>query len=168
MTDSIMRQELEELLRPVCPKAEWTEFRGDLRVVVPAGKVRAVLESLKTGGMDMLVDITAVDLLEYEGATDRFRVVYLLLNTESSQRLEVNTYVNDPDPTLPSVYDLWNAADWIERETYDMYGISFTGHPNFKRLLLPTEFTSFPLRKDYPVKGRGERHNFPVITRAES
>lgn len=163
-----MRQAFEELLRPVCSSAEWSEFRSDLRVVVPAAKVRAVLESLKAAGMDMLVDITAVDLLEYAGATDRFRVVYLLLNTESGQRLEVNCHVNDPDPTLPSVFDLWNAADWIERETYDMYGITFTGHPNFKRLLLPTEFTSFPLRKDYPMKGRGERHNFPVITRAES
>lgn len=168
MTSSSARQVFEDLLRPVCPEMQWSEFRGDLRVVVPASHVRAALEALKGGGMDMLVDITAVDLLEYEGSTDRFRVVYLLLNTESSQRLEVNTHVNDPDPTLPSVYDLWNAADWIERETYDMYGITFTGHPNFKRLLLPPEFASFPLRKDYPVKGRGERHNFPVITRAES
>jgi NADH-quinone oxidoreductase subunit C len=49
-----------------------------------------------------------------------------------------------------------------------MFGITFKGHPNFKRLLLPDLFTSFPLRKDYPVRGRGERHNFPVITRAES
>ena len=163
------RQRFEELLQPVKAPMSWSEFRGDLRVVVPSAKLFEVLEKLKTSGaMDMLIDITAVDLLEYEGATDRFRVVYLLLNTDSSERLEVNTHVNDPEPTLPSVYSLWNAADWLERETYDMYGIIFSGHPNFKRLLLPQEFVSFPLRKDYPVKGRGERHNFPVITRAES
>jgi len=163
------QQQLEDVLRPVTSNLTWSEFRGDLRLVVPAKDVYAVLSALKAGaGMDTLIDVTAVDLLEYEGATDRFRVVYLLLSSNSGERLEVNTHVNDPDPSLRSVYDLWNAADWIEREVYDMYGIRFTGHPNFKRLLLPQEFASFPLRKDYPVKGRGERHNFPVITRAES
>lgn len=164
-----LQQRLEDLLRPVTSALVWSEFRGDLRLVVPAASIYAVLEKLKAeAGMDMLVDVTAVDLLEYEGATDRYRVVYLLLNTESGERLEVNTHVNDPEPVLPSVYNLWNAADWTEREVYDMYGIKFTGHPNFKRLLLPEEFVSFPLRKDYPVRGRGERHNFPVVTRAES
>ena len=166
---SPLQQQLEEVLLAVTPALTWSEFRGDLRLTVPATCLFAVMERLKqTAGMDMLVDVTAVDLLEYEGATDRFRVVYLLLNTNSGARLEVNTHVNDPDPTLPSVYSLWNAADWTEREVYDMYGITFSGHPNFQRLLLPKEFSAFPLRKDYPVKGRGERHNFPVITRSES
>jgi NADH-quinone oxidoreductase subunit C len=160
---------LEGLLSSVTPALSWSEFRGDLRLTVPAVSLYPVMEQLKNGaGMDMLIDVTAVDLLEYEGATDRFRVVYLLLNTESGERLEVDTHVNDPEPSLPSVYGLWNAADWVEREVYDMYGITFTGHPGFKRLLLPPEFAAFPLRKDYPVRGRGERHNFPVITRAES
>ncbi|MGN6133685.1 MAG: NADH-quinone oxidoreductase subunit C [Aureliella sp.] len=164
-----LQQELEELLRSVTAALSWSEFRGDLRLVVPAASLLPVMERLKTAaGMDMLVDVTAVDLLEYEGATDRYRVVYLLLNTASGARLEVNTHVNDPEPSLPSVYGLWNAADWLEREVYDMYGVVFTGHPDFRRLLLPQEYTAFPLRKDYPVKGRGERHNFPVITRAES
>jgi NADH-quinone oxidoreductase subunit C len=117
--------------------------------------------------MDQLVDITAVDLLEYSGATDRFEVVYLLLDVESGQRLIVKTHVNEPELTLPSAVPIWFGADWLEREVYDMFGIVFEGHPNFKRLLLPEEFESFPLRKDYPVKGRGERHNFPIITRAE-
>jgi len=109
-----------------------------------------------------------VDLLEYGNATDRFEVVYLLLNIETSERLTLKTYLNEPDLTIPSATSVWFGADWLEREVYDMYGIIFAGHPNFKRLLLPQEFQSFPLRKDYPVKGRGERHNFPVITRAES
>ena len=166
---SALQQQLEELLRVVTPALAWSEFRGDLRLVVPASNLLAVMERLKqAAGMDMLIDVTAVDLLEYEGATDRFRVVYLLLNTSSGARLEVNTHVNDPEPSLPSVVSLWNAADWLEREVYDMYGVTFLGHPDFRRLLLPEEYAAFPLRKDYPVKGRGERHNFPVITRAES
>ena len=63
---------------------------------------------------------------------------------------------------------LWKGADWMEREVYDMYGVVFDGHPDLRRILMPDEFTAFPLRKDYPMRGRGERHNFPVITRAEA
>ena len=109
-----------------------------------------------------------MDLLEYSNAADRFEVVYCLLNVDTGPRLIAKTYLNEPDLTIPSATSVWSGADWLEREVYDMYGILFSGHPNFKRLLLPQEFQSFPMRKDYPVKGRGERHNFPVITRAES
>ena len=80
----------------------------------------------------------------------------------------MKTFVNPPEPELPSVYPLWRSADWLEREVWDMFGIRFVGHPDLRRILMPEEFTAFPLRKDYPLKGRGERHNFPVITRAES
>lgn len=148
--------------------SEWSEYRGDIRVVVPAANLLASLTALKGLGFNQLADMTAVDLLEYAGASDRYEVVYCLLNVDDGDRLIVKTHVNDPEPKLPSVTGLWFGADWLEREAYDMYGIVFEGHPNFKRLLLPQEFESFPLRKDYPVKGRGERHNFPVITRAES
>ena len=146
----------------------WSEFRGQHRVSVKSSELTAALTAAREAGMDQLIDITAVDLLEYPGATDRFEVVYLLLNTASGERLIVKTHLNEPELTLPSAVPIWFGADWLEREVYDMFGIVFEGHPNFKRLLLPQEFESFPLRKDYPVKGRGERHNFPVITRAES
>jgi NADH-quinone oxidoreductase subunit C len=146
-----------------------SSFRDNRRIVVPAEKVYALLECLKVAqGFDMLVDVTAVDYLEYPDATDRFGVVYCLLNTASGERLIVKTFVNPPDPELPSVYPLWRGADWMEREVFDMFGITFTGHPDLRRILMPDEFTAFPLRKDYPRQGRGERHNFPVITRAES
>jgi NADH-quinone oxidoreductase subunit C len=144
-------------------------FRDNRRIDIPADKLFEVLSGLKSDqGFNMLVDITAVDYLEYEGASDRFGVVYLLLNVASGERLIVRTGVNLPDPVLPSVYSLWRGSDWMEREVFDMFGIRFNGHPDLRRILMPEEFTAFPLRKDYPLKGRGERHNFPVITRAES
>jgi NADH-quinone oxidoreductase subunit C len=147
----------------------FSQFRDNRRVVVPAAKLLPILSLMKTElGFDMLAEITAVDYLEYEGAVDRFGVVYVLLNTKTGERLVVKTFVNDPDPTLPSMYSLWKSADWLEREVYDMFGITFAGHPDPRRILMPDEFTAFPLRKDYPLKGRGERHNFPIVTRADS
>ncbi|HXG12364.1 MAG TPA: NADH-quinone oxidoreductase subunit C [Gemmataceae bacterium] len=146
-----------------------SEFRDNRRVIVPAERVYAFLEFLKAEcGFDQLSELTAVDYLYYPDAKDRYGVIYCLLNTTTGVRLIVKTYVNDPDPALPSVFPLWKGADWLEREVYDMYGIVFQGHPDLRRILLPEEFTSFPLRKDYPLRGRGERHNFPVLTRAES
>jgi NADH-quinone oxidoreductase subunit C len=146
-----------------------SQFRDNRRVIVKPGRLYAILECLKVScGFDMLIDVTAVDYLKYPGARDRFGVVYALLNTQTGERVYVKTHLNQPDLTLPSAFSLWRGADWMEREVYDMYGILFEGHPNLKRILMPEEFTSYPLRKDYPLRGRGERHNFEIITRAES
>ena len=147
---------------------KFSTFRDNERVVVPKERLVELLTTLKVQyGFDMLVDLTAVDYLEFDDAEDRFGVIYCLLNLTSGARLIVKTFVNDPEPSLPSMYPLWKSADWTEREVYDMFGIRFEGHPDLRRILMPDEFTSFPLRKDYPLKGRGERHNFPVLTRSE-
>jgi NADH-quinone oxidoreductase subunit C len=146
-----------------------TQFRDNVRAVVDASRAYAVLECLKRdGGFDLLVELTAADYLQYPDARDRYGVMYVLVSTTAGLRLIVKTFVNDPDPKLPSVRRLWKGADWMEREVYDMYGIVFEGHPDLRRILMPEEFMAFPLRRDYPMRGRGERHNFPVITRAES
>lgn len=146
-----------------------SEFRGNRRVTVPAESVFDVLKCLKEkAGFDFLAELCAADYLKYPDARDRYGVWYILVNTATGERAIIKTWVNDPDPTLPSVFPLWKGADWMEREAYDMYGIVFEGHPDLRRILMPEEFTSYPLRKDYPMRGRGERHNFPVITRAES
>lgn len=162
--------ELAQQFAAVLPDVtlQWREALGQTRVVVAPDQLLELLQASKQLGFNQLTDVTCVDRLEYRGASDRYEVVYLLLNVDSGQRLAVLTMVNDPTPTLPSCCGVWFGANWLEREVYDMYGIVFTGHPNFKRLLLPDEFQSFPLRKDYPQEGRGERHNFPIITRAES
>src|SRR5947209_4587676 len=149
--------------------ATTSQFRDNRRLHVEAAQLLDLLRLLKEEhGFDMLAELTAADYVKYPNATDRYGVMYVLVNTATGERIIVKTTVNDPDPTLPSAFPLWKGADWLEREVYDMYGIVFAGHPDLRRILMPEAFTSWPLRKDYPLRGRGERHNFPVITRAES
>jgi NADH-quinone oxidoreductase subunit C len=146
-----------------------SEFRGRNRVVVPRDDLIDALAWLKEErGFDLLVDITCVDYLNYRDATDRFGLVYLLANTATNERLTLRTFVNEPNPMVPSAVPLWEGANWMEREVWDMFGIRFEGHPDLRRILMPDQFAAFPLRKDYPLQGRGERHNFPVLTRADS
>jgi NADH-quinone oxidoreductase subunit C len=157
-----------EALEQACGPLEYSVYRGQQRVVVPAEKSFDVLALLKQRGFDLLVDVSCVDYLEYRGATDRYGLIYLLASTTSNERLTVRAFVNDPEPAIASVVPLWKAANWLEREVWDMFGIHFTGHPDPRRLVMPEAFTAHPLRKDYPLQGRGERHNFPVITRDHS
>jgi NADH-quinone oxidoreductase subunit C len=146
-----------------------SEFRGQTRVVVAKDRLLELMTVLnQERGFDLLVDVTCVDYLNYRDATDRFGLVYLLANTQTNERLTVRVYLNEPDLTVSSLVGLWKGAEWLEREVYDMFGIVFEGHPDLRRILMPEEFTAFPLRKDYPMQGRGERHNFPVLTRSEA
>lgn len=150
------------------PSVKWSEFRGDTRAVVEPGNLLTLLILLRDRrGFDLLVDVTCVDYLNYRDAEHRFGLVYELTATESNERLTVRTFVDDPEPTVPTATKLWEGANWLEREVYDMFGIRFEGHPDLRRILMPEEFTAFPLRKDYPLQGRGERHNFPVLHRAD-
>ena len=146
-----------------------SQFRDNVRVHLVAEQLFEAMKLLKEQcGFDMLAEITGVDYLTYPGATDRYGVIYGLTNTTTSERVFVKVMLNDPDPSVASVYALWKGADWLEREIYDMFGVQFAGHPDLRRILMPPEFVSYPLRKDYPLRGRGERHNLPLVTRAES
>jgi NADH-quinone oxidoreductase subunit C len=150
------------------PAVGWSEFRGDTRAVVSADSLFALLQYLRDQrSFDFLVDMTCVDYLNYRDADDRYGLVYLLASTATNERITVRTFVNDPQPTVPSAVPLWEGANWLEREVFDMFGIHFAGHPDLRRILLPEEFTAHPLRKDYPLQGRGERHNFPVLHRED-
>jgi len=145
-------------------------FRDNVRVYVEPAKLIDVLKTLRDRcGFALLSEVGGTDYLKYpEHIGPRFEVHYVLLNYDTAARLIVKTGVDDPDPTGPSAVPLWMGADWMEREVYDMFGIKFSGHPDLRRILMPDEFTSFPLRKDYPLRGRGERHNFRRLTRVES
>ncbi len=158
-----------DALRARFPEIRESEFRGDTRVIVPGEAAYAALQFLRDErAFDMLVDVTCVDYLNYREAPDRFGLVYLLANTTTNERLTVRVYVSESDPRAPTVVPLWEGANWLEREVWDMFGIVFEGHPDHRRILMPDEFTAFPLRKDYPLRGRGERHNFPVIERSQA
>lgn len=149
--------------------SETSEFRDQTRLTIPRDQLSDLLLALRQDfSFDLLVDITCVDYLNYRGAAHRFGLVYSLANTETSQRLFVRVMLDEPVLTVPSAVPVWEAANWLEREVWDMFGINFVGHPDLRRILLPEEFVAFPLRKDYPLQGRGERHNFPVLTRAEA
>ena len=148
------------------------ETRDGAAVVVGKDDAYALLEYLKTDAelaYTYLVDVTAVDnsqleseLVKYDYA--RFMVVYHLYSYGGHCRLRVKVPVHERDLRVRSVTSLWRCANWLERETYDMFGIAFEGHPALRRILMPDDFEGYPLRKDYPLRGRGERERFNFET----
>jgi len=147
-------------------------FRDNLRIYVGPDRLIETLRLLRDrGGFGLLAELGGTDYLKYPGESGsgrRFEVHYVLRKLETNARVVVKVDVDDPGPTLPTAVPLWLGADWMEREVYDMFGIHFEGHPDLRRILMPDEFAAFPLRKDYPLRGRGERHNFPRIERGQS
>ena len=129
-------------------------------VTMPREYVFLTLKHLKdTGRFDFLMCVTAVD---YPNREKRFDVVYELFSTRSFLRARFKTQVGEGED-VPTVIHLWRGADWLERETWDMYGIKFAGHPNLRRLLVHHEFEGFPLRKDYPADGQQHcRTSLPI------
>lgn len=128
-------------------------LRGQGVLRVAPNKIHDVLKFAKETPdyrMNILLDVVGVD---YLGEDPRFEVVYILYSTELKHRLRVRVRVAEGQ-TLPTASDLWKSADWAEREVWDMMGISFTGHPNLKRILMFEGFEGHPLRKDYPVNKR--------------
>ena len=128
---------------------------GDSWVTVPAEQIREYLSALKNDGYRLLVFLTCVDHLADASREwpDRYELVYQLRNMETREQLRVRTFVGGDQPRIDSVYDLFPPADWDERETYDLFGIVFTDHPDLTRILMPDDWVGHPLRRDYPVGG---------------
>ncbi len=164
------------------------EFRDMVTLVVPREKIREICAFLRDDAAlryDMLAELNGVDYLNFPGAEHRFAVNYCLLSTPNNNRLWLKVFLDPTQPTGPgtalrdeevlekgdpglklnSVCPVWAGADWMEREAYDMFGIIFVGHPDLRRLLTWNGFPSHPLRKDYPLRGAGERENFKIVTR---
>ncbi len=104
--------------------------------------------------MDHLSDLTAVDYSAYAGDTGpRFEVVYNMISTTFRHRIRLKARVPEDNPRIDTVTPIWQTANWHERETYDLMGIIFHGHPDLRRILLPEDWVGHPLRKEYPLKG---------------
>jgi NADH-quinone oxidoreductase subunit C len=137
-------------------------FRGDLTAEVAPARLVEICRYLRDDAelaFDFLVDITAVD---YIGTTPRFELVYHLKSLTRGHRLRLKTRVSEDDPRIETLVGVWRGADWLERETWDMYGIRFDGHPDLRRIYLYEEFEGHPLRKDYPKERRQ-----PLVSRAD-
>lgn len=133
-----------------------SEYRGDTTVLVRPESIEQVCLALRDAPelrYSFLSDITAVDWLERE---PRYDVVYHMHSLETRARLTLKVQVGGeetPDPDVPTVTSVWPAANFFEREVYDLFGIRFTGHPNLTRILMPSDWVGHPLRKDYPLTG---------------
>ena len=143
------------------------EFHGTVSVSVKSKKILDILEycvfdvDLK---LTFLTDLTAVDYLEME-APGRLAVVYCLRNVDNMNQVLIKAFLPADETEIDSAVGMWNSAEWLEREVWDLFGIKFKGNPNLKRILLPSDYEGHPLLKDYPLKGRGERDSFKVIQR---
>lgn len=132
---------------------EAAEFRGELTVVVPKERIVEVCRFLKYDSelrYDLLSDLCGIDMYT---PVKRFGVVYNLFSLKNKHRLRLKTFTEEDDPKVPTVTAVWQTANWHERETYDMFGIVFEGHPDLRRIYMPDEFEHHPLRKDFPLMG---------------
>ncbi len=128
-------------------------FRDELTIVVGRDRLLDVCRFLKTDpalAYDFLSDLCGVDMFTPE---KRFLVVYNLLSLKTRHRIRVKTFVEEDDPKVPTVTSLWGTANAHERETFDMFGIVFEGHPDLRRVYMPEDFEYHPLRKDFPLMG---------------
>lgn len=163
-------------------KLRASEFRGQPTLVVDPGDLHAVMKFLRDDEAckyNFLSDVIGIDYLDYPAKTlGRFAVVYNLCAYERGDRFFVKVFLDpsiptdgiEPDPALEvdSVCDLWPGAEWTEREVYDMFGIRFKNHPDLRRILTWEDYPAHPLRKDYPLRGRGERESYRVVDRTSS
>ena len=168
-----------------------TEFRDMVTVVVPRESIVRVCAFLRDDPglrFDMLAELNGVDYLNFPGARHRFAVNYGLTSIPRNNRLWLKVFLDPQHPTEPgsewnqfrdeevvekgdpglkldSVCGVWPGAEWMEREVYDMLGVIFVGHPDLRRILTWNGYGNYPLRKDYPLRGVGERENYKIVTR---
>lgn len=191
MTTPLERRRTPTLDHPVLPfvkeafadrKLRATEFRNQTTLIVQPEDLHEVLAFLKTDertAFDFLSDVMGIDYLNYPSDTlGRFAVIYILESTTRNDMLYIKTFLDplvstegieeDPALYLDSVTDLWPGAEWPEREVFDMFGIRFRNHPDLRRILTWESYPAHALRKDYPLRGRGEREKFRVVSRTDA
>jgi NADH-quinone oxidoreductase subunit C len=150
-----------DVLRPVIGEAQTTTHHGQHTITVNSSDLVDVLRELRDHprtSFEQLVDVTAIDW--FDKRTPRYEVVYFLYSITNKDRIRIKTGVPKSSMHVPSVVSLWESANWYERETYDMYGVIFDGHPDLRRFYMPEDYVDpvsgealYPLRKDYPLMG---------------
>ncbi len=173
-----MKEKIEEKLRAAFGDdiLAVIEFKGELTFEVKRGRIADVCKILKEDPeleFNYLADLCGTDMLNFEdlssrksylaiehehrpeevATAERFEVIYNLLSLKNKFRLRLKVKVDGENPVCPSVTPVYGAADWAERETYDMFGITFEGHPDMRRIYMPEEYEYYPLRKDFPLMG---------------
>lgn len=132
---------------------EVTDFRNDLSILIKKDSLLSIAKLLHDNAelkFDMCKDVTAIDWAKRK---DRFTLVYHLYSFKNNFELRIKTNLDEADPNITSLCSVWKSAEWYERETFDMYGIRFTNHPDLRRIYMPEEFEYYPLRKDFPLLG---------------
>jgi NADH-quinone oxidoreductase subunit C len=140
------------------------EWRGELTVTVTRDRLHEVAQFLRNDpamDFDYIVHVSSVDWPDDE---ERFEVVYEFYSIRKRHQIRLKTRVPEADCIVDSLTDLWKGADFMEREVYDMMGIRFRHHPDLRRILLPDDYTEgYPLRKDFPLRGKGWRDTFEFL-----
>jgi NADH-quinone oxidoreductase subunit C len=124
--------------------------RGELTITVPREFIILMCEAVKEDGYNFLEDVTAVDWYPSE---PRFQITYHILSMKLKERVRLAVRLDGEDAVIDSITGVWPAANFYEREVFDLFGVRFGGHPNLTRIMMPTDWEGHPLRKDYPVEG---------------
>ena len=125
--------------------------RGELTILIAPEKIVAVCRHLRK--QLSFIRVSAITCVDWHPREPRFEVVYHLHSLDRNERVRLKCAVSGDNPVIDSVTSVWSGADWYEREVFDLFGITFTGHPNLERILMPDDWKGHPLRKDYPVHG---------------
>lgn len=128
--------------------AKWD--RGELTLTIAAAEICAAARAVQAAGYNFLEDLTAVD---WYPSTPRFQVTYHILSHSYREYIRLRVLLEGEAPAVESMTAVWPAANYYEREVFDLFGIHFEGHPNERRIMLPDDWEGYPLRKDYPVEG---------------
>ena len=154
--DSILVKKVKERFAPFI--LDTLISRNEITHLIKKNSLIDICRFLKDDSelqLNFLSDVLGTD---YFPQKPRFEVVYHLYSIPKKHRLRLKIKIEDGE-SVPSLTSIWSSADWAERETYDMFGIRFEGHPNLKRIYMPEDWDGFPLRKDYPLRGYKDRYN---------
>jgi NADH-quinone oxidoreductase subunit C len=124
--------------------------RSELTLTIVAEEIRAAAAAVQAAGYNFFEDMTAVDWFP---SSPRFQLSYHILSHSYKERIRLRVLVEEANASVESITPVWPAANYYEREVFDLFGVRFEGHPNLRRILMPDDWVGHPLRKDYPVEG---------------